>query len=164
MESLRLDPRNILLLASLAFNLLVLGAAGSQLVFEKPPRRERYSGPAYTDILPRTFFLALDPERRRALAERFATERKAFRDGRREMREAALKVADTLKAEPYDVAKAEAALARYDEISRSMIDRGSAVSRALVAGLKPEERVLLADKIRDRAQHPRWRRRRESSE
>ncbi|HEX2430376.1 MAG TPA: periplasmic heavy metal sensor [Aestuariivirgaceae bacterium] len=155
MESWRLDPRNIVLLASLAFNLLVLGAIGSHFLFEKQPTRERYSGPAFTDILPRTFFLALDPERRRALAERFAGDRKAFRDGRRDMRQAAIKVADTLKAEPYDAAETEAALARYDAISRSMIDRGATVSRDLVATLKPEERTLLADKIRDRAEHPR---------
>jgi uncharacterized membrane protein len=155
MESWRLDPRNIVLLASLAFNLLVLGAIGSHFLFEKQPTRERYSGPAFTDILPRTFFLALDPERRRALAERFAGDRKAFRDGRRDMRQAAIKVADTLKAEPYNAAETEAALARYDAISRSMIDRGATVSRDLVATLKPEERTLLADKIRDRAEHPR---------
>ena len=122
-------------------------------LFEKQPTRERL-GPA-TDILPRTFFLALDPERRRALAERFAGDRKAFRDGRRDMRQAAIKVADTLKAEPYNAAETEAALARYDAISRSMIDRGATVSRDLVATLKPEERTLLADKIRDRAEHPR---------
>jgi uncharacterized membrane protein len=155
MEPWRLDPRNIVLLASLAFNLLVLGAIGSHFLFEKQPTRERYSGPAFTDILPRTFFLALDPERRRALAERFAGDRKAFRDGRRDMRQAAIKVADTLKAEPYNAAETEAALARYDAISRSMIDRGATVSRDLVATLKPEERTLLADKIRDRAEHPR---------
>ncbi len=155
MEPWRLDPRNIVLLASLAFNLLVLGAIGSHFLFEKQPTRERYSGPAFTDILPRTFFLALDPERRRALAERFAGDRKAFRDGRRDMRQAAIKVADTLKAEPYNAAETEAALARYDAISRSMIDRGATVSRDLVATLKPEERALLADKIRDRAEHPR---------
>ena len=155
MEPLRLDPRNIALLASLAFNLLVLGAVGSHFLFERPPQRERYSGPAFTDILPRTFFLALDPERRRALAERFADDRKAFRDGRRDMRQAAIKVADTLKADPYDAAATEQALAGYDAISRSMIDRGSTVSRDLVATLKPEERALLADKIRDRAEHPR---------
>jgi uncharacterized membrane protein len=155
MESWRLDPRNIVLLASLAFNLLVLGAIGSHFLFEKQPTRERYSGPAFTDILPRTFFLALDPERRRALAERFAGDRKAFRDGRRDMRQAAIKVADTLKAEPYNAAETEAALARYNAISRSMIDRGATVSRDLVATLKPEERTLLADKIRDRAEHPR---------
>ena len=155
MESWRLDPRNIVLLASLAFNRLVLGAIGSHFLFEKQPTRERYSGPAFTDILPRTFFLALDPERRRALAERFAGDRKAFRDGRRDMRQAAIKVADTLKAEPYNAAETEAALARYDAISRSMIDRGATVSRDLVATLKPEERTLLADKIRDRAEHPR---------
>jgi uncharacterized membrane protein len=155
MEPWRLDPRNIVLLASLAFNLLVLGAIGSHFLFEKQPTRERYSGPAFTDILPRTFFLALDPERRRALAERFAGDRKAFRDGRRDMRQAAIKVADTLKAEPYNAAETEAALARYNAISRSMIDRGATVSRDLVATLKPEERTLLADKIRDRAEHPR---------
>ena len=68
--------------------LLVLGAVGSHLLFERP-HRERYSGPAYTDTLPRSFFLALDPERRRALADRFTDDRKAFRDGRRDMREAA---------------------------------------------------------------------------
>jgi uncharacterized membrane protein len=155
MELWRLDPRNVVLLASLAFNLLVLGAVGSHFLFEKQPQRERYSGPAFTDILPRTFFLALDPERRHALAERFAADRKAFRDGRRDMRQAAIKVADTLKAEPYDAAQTEAALSRYDAISRSMIDRGSTVSRELVATLAPQERALLADKIRHRAEHPR---------
>jgi uncharacterized membrane protein len=154
MDPWRLDPRNVVLLASLAFNFLVIGAVGSHFLLEKP-QRERYSGPAFTDILPRTFFMALDPERRRALAERFAGDRKAFRDGRRDMRQAAIKVADTLKAEPYDAAQTEAALSRYDAISRSMIDRGSTVSRDLVATLKPEERALLADKIRDRAEHPR---------
>jgi uncharacterized membrane protein len=155
MEPWRLDPRNIVLLASLGFNFLVIGAVGSHFLLEKQPQRERYSGPAFTDILPRTFFLALDPERRHALAERFADDRKAFRDGRRDMRQAAIKVADTLKAEPYDAAQTEAALSRYDAISRSMIDRGSTVSRELVATLKPQERALLADKIRDRAEHPR---------
>jgi uncharacterized membrane protein len=155
MEPWRLDPRNIALVASLGFNFLVIGAVGSHFLLEKQPQRERYSGPAFTDILPRTFFMALDPERRRALAERFAGDRKAFRDGRRDMRQAAIKVADTLKAEPYNASETEAALTGYDAISRSMIDRGSTVSRELVASLKPEERVLLADKIRDRAEHPR---------
>ena len=156
MEPWRLDPRNLVLLASLAFNLLVLGAVGSHLLFERP-HRERYSGPAYTDILPRSFFLALDPERRRALADRFADDRKAFRDGRRDMREAALKVAETLRAEPYNAAETEAALARYDAFSRTMIDRGSQVSRGLVATLTPEERVMLANQIRDRIEQRRRR-------
>ena len=73
------------------------------------------------------------------------------------MREAALKVAETLRAEPYNAAETEAALARYDAFSRTMIDRGSQVSRGLVATLKPEERVMLANQIRDRIEQRRRR-------
>ena len=41
-----------------------------------------------------------------------------------------------------------------------MIDRGSQVSRALVATLKPEERVMLANQIRERIEQRqrRWQR------
>lgn len=145
-----------LLVASLAFNLFVIGAAVAERLW--PERAESMRTPRVTELLPRNFFVGLDRERRDELKVVFQERRQTFRDERRALREAAQHVADALGQEPYDSELVRRAITEYGDANRKLVDLGLAVTQDLVERLTPEERRELADHIRKRAAPPRSRR------
>jgi uncharacterized membrane protein len=138
----------ILLIASLALNLLVGGAIAARFMF--PERVERLTG-AVTQILPRRFLADLPRERRKELMAVIRSYRGAFQDGRTKLREAALGLADTLDADPYDTAKTASAVATIEQAGQAMLTDGAKLANDLIGRLSPEERKSLAQRLRDRA-------------
>jgi len=79
--------------------------------------------------------------------------REDFSAMREQTQATALKLADVLDDPNYDAEKAKAVIDEYTSSVGSLATRGAAVSMALLEKLTPEERILLANAIRDRATH-----------
>lgn len=139
----------ILLIVSLAFNVLI-GAAAATRFFVKE-RIERVTGAGYIQLVPRKFLADLPRERRRELLAVFREFRDEFRDGRKAARESAVKLADTLEAEPYDAAAVRTVADEFARSGTGMIAHGVEAALQFVARLTPDERRQLALRIRERA-------------
>ena len=148
------------LLVSLALNLTVMAAVVSHNVWgERGARHHRISGPGYTQVLPRAFFRRLDDARRDELVGELRQHRREFRGLRQDLREKARAIAAALKAEPFDQAALERAMAEFEQASGGMITRGGEIARGLFARLTPEERKLMAEEIeRKSMSRRRWKR------
>lgn len=140
----------LLLLVSLALNLLVAGAIIAHKL--RPEKYRRISGPGYTQIIPRKFFFDVGRDRRAELIEAMRQHRKTFRGHRRDLRASALKIAETLEAEPFDRAALETTLDGYRNQAVEMIDEGGRIGRSFFDLLSPGERKLLAKRIRQKAE------------
>ncbi|WP_119393020.1 periplasmic heavy metal sensor [Taklimakanibacter lacteus] len=147
-----------LLVASLAANLLIAGAAGMRYFY--PERLARWSGASFTQLLPRRFLSDLPEERRREFLDLLKSRREVFRESRGQMRAAALRFAEALERNPYDEALATSAIADFTRLSTDMVDSGTLVTLQIVQKLKPEERLLLAQHVRERLERMQQRRNR----
>ena len=145
-----------LLVASLGFNLVVIGTALSGWVW--PHDRDHRGMHRSTDLLPRSFFRELDRERRNELTEVFRARRMDFREQRQALREAAAEFADAVEREPYDAQSVQSAITEHAERGRQLVDLGATVAGELVETLTPEERQTLARIIRQRLEEDRERR------
>ena len=149
-----------LLVISLAFNLVIVGAALSGRFW--PMHDEQGGRHRSVDLLPRSFFGDLDDERREELAAVFRARKPEFRDERRALREAASALADALERDPFDAQQAQSAIVEHAGRSRRLIDLGATIAADLVEALTPEERRALAQAIRQRLEQDRQRRERRS--
>lgn len=137
------------LIASLALNLLFLGAGVTRFVMHDRP--ERVAGLSQVQIIPRKFFGELDRDRRAELVAIFREYSPKFRDGRRAAREEIVGLASALETEPYDPARVKAAIDSFSARNVGLITAGSEAAMTLIDRLTPEERKLLARQIRERA-------------
>ncbi len=140
----------VLLLVSLALNLLVAGFFIAHKL--RPEKYRRITGPGYTQIIPRNFFFDVSRDRRAELVEAMRKHRKNFRVHRKELRAAALKLADALEAEPFDPQILEAALNGYRDQAVEMIDEGGRIGRSFFASLTAAERKLIGKRVRQKAE------------
>jgi uncharacterized membrane protein len=145
-----------LLVASLAVNLLIAGAAGMRYFY--PDRLERWSGASFTQLLPRRFLSDLPEDRRREFLNLLKSRREAFRESRSGMRDVALRFAEALERNPYDEAQATQAIQDFTKLSTQMVDSGTLVTLQIVQKLTPEERLQLAQQVRERVNRMRDRR------
>jgi len=139
----------ILLIASLALNVLVASAVATRLI--RGERIERLPGAAQIQLVPRKFLRELPGEKRQAAREilrRLATDQ---RGDRQWIRELSLKLADSITAQPYDPEKVKVVLAEYASRSGASASRSGAAALELLTILTPEERSALAEAIRERA-------------
>jgi uncharacterized membrane protein len=141
--------RDVLLVASLAINLAVLGIVAAQ--YMRKERAVRLMGPAYNELLPRAFVQALPEARRAEVVAAMRDSRRDFREQRRELRAAALKVADALDAEPFDAAGLDRAVDAYRAEVGDLVTQGTGFALATFRTLSPPERKLVAEKLRQRA-------------
>lgn len=138
-----------LLIASLALNLLIGGAVAAR--FFMPERMERMMGlNNATQLLPRRFLHDLPRERRRQLLDVLKAHGEAFRAARTEMRAATAQLAAALEADPYVAADAESAIMAFSSAGGGVIKTGEAAAREVLAMLTPEERKMLAKRLRER--------------
>ena len=142
-----------LLVASLALNLLVAGALAVR--FFAPEHFERFTGANYSPLIPRKFLSDLPAGRRKELGDLLRQNRSAFRDDFAEMRKLAGQLADALQHDPYDESLVTAAIEGHEKVIGGMIGRGAEVTMDVIRKLTPEERGLLAARIRERAGRPR---------
>jgi uncharacterized membrane protein len=145
-----------LLVASVAVNLVIVGAAFSGQFW--PDDGTRKSSHRSADLMPRSFFRALDEERREELVEVFRARRTEWREERRALRDAATALADALEREPFDAQLAHSAIADHAARSHQLVDLGATVAADLVVALSPQERRDLAQAIRQRIEEERQRR------
>ena len=147
----------ILLIASLALNLAVLGAIGGWML-RHGIGPERAHGPhsARLATLGGPLTHALDAEGRRAIASQLRGERGALEARRAALRQSFEALLTDLRARPFDPARMEARL----EAQRAHVtDRLAAGHTALVAYLarmSDDDRAAYADRLEDQVQ--RWRR------
>jgi uncharacterized membrane protein len=145
-----------LLVASLALNLLIAGAAGMRYFY--PERLARWSGASFTQLLPRRFLSDLPEDRRREFLDMLKSRREVFRESRAGMGDVALRFASALERNPYDEAEITAAIQDFTRLSTQMVDSGTLVTLQIVQKLTPEERSLLAQHVRERVERIRERR------
>jgi hypothetical protein len=141
------------LIASLALNLLFVGAGVARFLVREPP--ERVAGLSQVQLIPRKFFSELERPRRAELLGVFRDMGPAFRDGRRAAREEIAALAAALEAEPYDAARVMATVDSFSLRSGALVTAGGQTALKLIAMLSPEERKLLARHIRQRAERGR---------
>jgi hypothetical protein len=139
----------VALIASLAVNLLIVGAVTARWYAGFGPG-ERYMRLTQTQLIPRRFFSELDRDRRMELLAVFRANDKEIRDGRRAVKAQVSELADALDAEPYDAARARAAVEGFTASSEALFGLGSGTALTLIDMLTPEERKLMAQHLRAR--------------
>ncbi len=139
----------ILLVISLALNLLFGGAAVARFFVHGP--MERMAGASYLQLVPRKFFAELDRQRRDELVGVLKTYRDRFRDGQQNSRKLAEALADALAAAPYDEVRVRKAIDDFGSNGAGLIAVGSEAALDFIQRLSPEERTRLAQLIRERA-------------
>jgi uncharacterized membrane protein len=149
-----------LLVASVAVNLVIVGAAVSGQFWSGHGERRGFHRSA--DLMPRSFFRELDDERRSELVSVFRTRKPEFREERDALRDAAADLADALEREPFDLQLVQSAIAEHSRGSHQLIDLGATIARDLIETLTPGERRALAAAIRHRLEQDRERRERRS--
>ena len=140
------------LIASLALNLLVIGAvAGTMIGFGKHhgprgghPRGEDFGLMGLTRTLPE--------ERRKEIRKQLREERGKLRPLFEEIRTARREAAEKLAAEPFDRAALESALAGVGDRERTLRQEAIAIFLGHVERLTADERRTLADWWRKKSQ------------
>ena len=140
---------SVLLVGSLALNLLVGGAMLARGLTRESP--ERLMGTSYAQLIPRGFFKEIPRERRREILDILKKYRKDFRADRDAAEEVSARLGEALGAEPYSVESVNAVVAEFAAKSRDLAARGGAAAVEIIATLTPEERRVLAESIRQRA-------------
>ena len=136
------------LVASLAVNLLFVGAAAARFYVGMGP--ERYARLSQAQLIPRFFFRDLDRSRRMELLAVFKGQDQAIRDGRKAVKAQVMELAGALEAEPYDPARVKAAVEGFTAKSEALFDTGADAALAVIGQLTPEERKLMAAHLRNR--------------
>jgi hypothetical protein len=138
------------LIASLAVNLLFIGAGVARFVVGEAP--ERVAGLSQVQLIPRKFFSELEGPRKAELLGVFRSFGPAFRDGRKAARNEVSALATALEAEPYDPARVKAVVDAFSGASEALVAQGGQAALTLIEKLSPEERKLLAQHIRQRGE------------
>ena len=138
-----------LLIGSLALNLLVGGAVVTRMVTHGGP--DRLMGVSYTQLIPRRFFAEMPRERRKVLLDILKKYRDDFRGDRDASGQDAVKLAEAIVIEPYDIEKVKLVVNEFTNQNGKLAARGGDAALDILSVLTPEERQLLASAIRDRA-------------
>ena len=138
-----------LLIASLAINLLIGGAVVTRMLRHDGP--ERFIGASYAQLIPRRFLAAVPRERRRVLLDILKQYRNDFHDDRDASEAVAAKLADALVIEPYDVEKVKLVINEFAGMTGKLAARGGDAALDIITLLSADERRLLAEAIKDRA-------------
>ena len=138
-----------LLVGSLALNLFIGGAMATRFFMHDGP--ERIAGASYAQLIPRHFFAEVPRDRRRVLLDILKQYRNDFRDDRDAFEAVAVKLADALVSEPYDVEKVKLVIAEFADQTGKLAAKGGDAAFDIIARLSADERRLLADAIRERA-------------
>lgn len=134
----------VLLVVSLALNLLILGTVGGAMMTwskwrsHHPPRLDMAGGPLTQ---------ALTREDRRAIARQM---RKAYRDNsapRAELKAELEELANELKAEPFDAAAVRKRLARHRGVFHDRFALGQSLLLEHLKQMQPKERAAYADRL-----------------
>lgn len=142
------------LIASLALNLLIVGAvAGTMYGFGK--HKPRFAHPRGEDFGLMGFTRVLPEERRKEIRKQMREDRVKLRPLVEDIRTARREAADKLAAEPFDRAALESAITTVSDKERMLRQEAVGVFLGHVDRLSGDERRMLADAWRKRSQpHP----------
>lgn len=138
----------VALIASLAFNVLIVSAAVTRVWHGGG---ERMPGGGYVQLVPRGFLRELPDEQRKQATDILRSFAREARSGRELARDAANKLADAIAAEPYDVAKVKLVIDGFSTDTAQIAAKGGEAAMQVIALLTPEQRQALASSIRERA-------------
>lgn len=136
----------VALVASLALNLLFVGAGVARYVASEGPGRPSIS--RHMQLMPRKFLTELDGPRRSEILAIVRNSEKSFQEGRRVARGDIISLADALDAEPYDPARVDEAIQRFSASSGALVREGRDAAHRVIAALSAPERKLLAKHLR----------------
>lgn len=139
-----------LLIVSLMANFLVIGlAVGFRFEGGRP---ERMMGASYIQLIPRDFLRQLPRDRRQELMGSVHEKLRQLRELRASSQASPLLLADALEKPGATDADVKAAVDAFTSGSGSLAAGGGAIVLDVVSKLTPDERKLLAQAIRERAQ------------
>lgn len=137
----------ILLVASLALNLLVLGVVAGALLSGP---RDRDRNPLLRDLGFGPFVTALPKKDRAALTLDLRKKSGPFLANRRELRRSMDEILSALRAEPFDAESFAALIQRQRTWIQERQDLGAAALVARISQMSPTERAAYADALRER--------------
>ncbi len=136
----------VLLIASLAVNLLVIG--GGIGIFINWPRHhywhaERFFGPAGLGLVARS----LDERHRRSLEERIASKQRDLDEMRRAGQENLRRMVEILNAEPFDHAALDAQFAKQQDAAAVRLRTGHELIAAAIKQMTSDDRRTLSERL-----------------
>ncbi|MCG6118091.1 MAG: periplasmic heavy metal sensor [Aquimonas sp.] len=147
-------PLRWLLLGSLCTNLLlataVLGWTWRTAVPAQTAPTHLQSEQQLRELPMRRLQRSLGSERRELIQASFAPEREPLRESLRELQQARAQVASALRAQPFEEANLQTALADQRKRELAVAERAHAGLQRLAAQLEPEERERLAQRMAER--------------
>ncbi len=146
------------LIASLAFNVLVLGAMAGRAFMHRHGPVASLTGPAGNSGYLGAFTQQLPVERRREIWSSLRHDRSELKALRGKVREARADVRAALTTEPYDAARFKAAQDRMLEAEISVRRASQQVFEQIAQRLSREERALFARHMAADGQRGGWRR------
>lgn len=135
------------LVASLAFNVLIVGFVASR-AYQFAGKHWR-DGSAVVQVAKqgRKFVKDLPRERRRELFKMIKSRRGEFKLDDAEVKSAVTALAEAIRQSPYDPARTEEALMMVQQQAETLLSRGRAVTMDVIAELSEEERSKLAERL-----------------
>lgn len=152
--SLRL---RLVLFASLAVNLLVIGAVAGVMLGYFGPGQGRDVAPTVIDLGLGPYYRALSPDDRKAVRETALANRGAFRGNRASMRRLFAESQDALRSDPFEPARIQAVLEEQGAIADSGRRLGQEILVQHLATMSPEARRAFADELSRTIRHRRHR-------
>ena len=148
------SPRwmRVLLVVSLAANLLVLGAAVGMVLRGPPPAARSLLDGAASPLLG-----AMGEDRRALIVGEMRERSPRFRENRSELRAAFGAVLAELRSERFDPEALGAALARQDAALQQRQAIGRDVLLSQIAEMSPDERRAFADRLEETVRRGRFR-------
>lgn len=140
------------LIASLAVNLLVVGAVASAMIFG--PHGPRHRGAPGDEYGLMGFTRALSSDRRGPIRKAIKEQRETFKPLREAVDEARRQAADVLVAEPFSKDKLKQAFDKINEADVKLKSAGQGMLLSTAESLTPDERRTLKDWWQKR--HARW--------
>ena len=133
----------IALALSLAFNLCIIGVICGVMLRDVPPRGGRDFGLGPLSE-------ALSHEDRRALRKAFVARHPDIRDAKRQMRAEFDAVVAALRADPFDPAALDGALAAIAVRNQLLLDTGRELVAERLKAMTAKERAAFADRLEKR--------------
>ncbi len=140
----------VLLGGSLMINLLVGGVMVGR--FAGGHRMERLAGVSYVQLIPRNFFRDLPSARRQELMQIVKDSSADLRNLRASSEATSVKLADALENANFSLDEVKQAVQLFSTGTESLAARGGDVVVKIVSQLSADERKILAQSIRQRAQ------------
>jgi uncharacterized membrane protein len=136
----------ILLVVSLALNLLVAGALiGAVARHDRDERRERSEVPR--EFMRSPFLGALEGEDRRAVGRELMRDEGSLRENRAELRARFERLLVAIRAEPFDRAAIEAILDEQRAAGARRLELAEAAVLDRLSAMSPEARAAYADRL-----------------